>query len=111
METYEVRVSPGGSGWWVIEVPALRGGWSQARRLKDVEPMARDLVANLLEVPEDSFELSVTSLADQSTEPDTVWQRRVNESIARLDGDPAMRAKYEAEALAWTEMDVEVFDD
>jgi predicted RNase H-like HicB family nuclease len=45
--------------WWAITVDELRGVFSQARRLTQVESMARDAIALFLEVPTDSFGLSV----------------------------------------------------
>jgi predicted RNase H-like HicB family nuclease len=45
--------------WWAITIDELRGVFSQARRLTQVESMARDAIALLLEVPTDSFDLSV----------------------------------------------------
>ncbi|MFC6011400.1 hypothetical protein [Nocardia lasii] len=33
--------------------------WTQARNLREVEPMARDLIATLLEVEPSSFEVAV----------------------------------------------------
>ena len=45
--------------WWAIRVPELRGVYSQARRLADVEAMARDVIALVLDVAPDSFDVSV----------------------------------------------------
>jgi predicted RNase H-like HicB family nuclease len=45
--------------WWAIRVPELRGVYSQARRLADVEAMARDVVALVLDVAPDTFDVSV----------------------------------------------------
>ena len=45
--------------WWAITVDELRGIFSQARRLTQVELMARDAISLFLEVPADSFDLSV----------------------------------------------------
>jgi len=45
--------------WWAIRVPELRGIYSQARRLADVEAMARDVIALVLDVAPDSFGVSV----------------------------------------------------
>lgn len=42
-----------------IRVPELRGVYSQARRLADVEAMARDAVALVNEVAPDSFDITV----------------------------------------------------
>jgi predicted RNase H-like HicB family nuclease len=45
--------------WWAIRVPDLRGVYSQARRLADVEAMARDAIALVLDVAPDTFDISV----------------------------------------------------
>ncbi len=45
--------------WWAITIDELRGVFSQARRLTQVESMARDAISLFLEVPADSFDLSV----------------------------------------------------
>jgi predicted RNase H-like HicB family nuclease len=45
--------------WWAIRVPELRGVYSQARRLADVEAMARDAIALVLDVAPRSFDVSV----------------------------------------------------
>ncbi len=45
--------------WWAIRVPELRGVYSQARRLVDVEAMARDVIALVIDVAPDSFAVSV----------------------------------------------------
>jgi predicted RNase H-like HicB family nuclease len=46
-------------GWWIVEVPAVEGAMTQAPRLDQVEEMARDVVALLLELPPDSFDVVV----------------------------------------------------
>jgi hypothetical protein len=58
MKTYEVVATRSGR-WWALEVTGLRLGFSQARRLTDIEPVARELIAGLTEVPEDSFAVTV----------------------------------------------------
>jgi predicted transcriptional regulator/predicted RNase H-like HicB family nuclease len=59
MKIYKVTATRD-DGWWVInaEVPGAFV-WTQARRLEQVEPMARDAIALTLDVPEDSFGLNV----------------------------------------------------
>lgn len=59
MKIYNVTATRD-DGWWVInaEVPGAIV-WTQARRLEQVEPMARDAIALSLDVPEDSFGLNV----------------------------------------------------
>jgi predicted RNase H-like HicB family nuclease len=65
--TYEVLAERDGS-WWIIEVPELRGIFSQARRLSQVESMARDAIALFLDVAPDSFDLVVREKLDPEVE-------------------------------------------
>jgi hypothetical protein len=46
-------------GWWVVKVRDVPRARTQARRLDQVEAMARDVISLLLDVPADSFDLSV----------------------------------------------------
>ena len=48
--------------WWAIDVPELRGVFTQAKRLDQVEAMARDAIGLFLDVPPDSFEVTVQPL-------------------------------------------------
>ncbi|WP_329109020.1 type II toxin-antitoxin system HicB family antitoxin [Micromonospora sp. NBC_01699] len=45
--------------WWAITVAELPGVFSQARRLDQVEAMARDAIAALLDVSPESFDIEV----------------------------------------------------
>jgi hypothetical protein len=54
--------------WWAITVDELRGVFSQARRLGQVEAMARDAISLFLDVPADSFDLSVREKLTPDTE-------------------------------------------
>jgi predicted RNase H-like HicB family nuclease len=58
--------------WWALTVDELPGVFSQARRLDQVEAMARDAISLFLEIPSGSFDLSVR----QTLSPDT--ERIVN---------------------------------
>ncbi len=66
---YEVVTKRDGA-WWAIEVvhglPKDRVVHTQARRLNDVETMARDAIGLLLDVPVDSFEVAITYVLPQS---------------------------------------------
>lgn len=44
--------------FWLVHVPEI-DQWTQARNLREVEPMARDLIATLLEVEPTSFAVDV----------------------------------------------------
>lgn len=54
--------------WWAITVEELPGVFSQARRLGQVEAMARDAISLLLDVGSDSFDLSVREKLAPDTE-------------------------------------------
>jgi predicted RNase H-like HicB family nuclease len=76
--TYRVTAVRSGR-WWAIEVPELRGVHSQARRLDQVESMAREVIALMLEVPEDSFDVVV--------EPDLASLGGVREAVEAALGE------------------------
>jgi hypothetical protein len=54
--TYHVRVERG-DRYWLVHVVEL-DRWTQARTLRDVEPMARDLVATMAGAAPDSCDLT-----------------------------------------------------
>jgi predicted RNase H-like HicB family nuclease len=54
----EVRAQRVGK-WWVIAVPDVPGAFAQAKRFEQVEAMARDAVALVLDVAPNAFELDV----------------------------------------------------
>lgn len=56
---YSVHATRSGA-WWAIEVPEIKGVHSQARRLDQVEAMAREAIALVLDVREDSFDLIIS---------------------------------------------------
>lgn len=45
--------------WWEVDVSGLDGVFTQARRLDQVEAMARDAIAVMLDVPDDSFDIDI----------------------------------------------------
>jgi len=76
--------------WWAIRVPELRGVYSQARRLADVEAMARDAIALVNEVAPDSFDITVEPVLDDEA------TRLVEEARAgRVDAERAARRASE----------------
>lgn len=60
---YTVRCQRSG-GWWAITIPEVPGAFTQARRLDQVESMARDVIGLMLGVPEDSFGIQVATVLD-----------------------------------------------
>jgi predicted RNase H-like HicB family nuclease len=76
--------------WWAIRVPELRGVYSQARRLADVEAMARDAIALVNEVAPDSFDIKVEPVLDDEA------TRLVEQARAgRVDAERAARRASE----------------
>ncbi len=71
-------------GWWAVDVPAIPGARSQARRLDHVEAMAREVIGLLLDADPDSFEIDV-----EVDLPEQVRQRVDAVGRARADADDA----------------------
>jgi len=46
-------------GWWIVDVPAVRGLHTQVRRLDQVDAMVKDAASLLLDRPESSFAITV----------------------------------------------------
>ena len=64
MTTYTAVASSDAERGWIIRVPGLGshpeyGLPTWAASIRDIEPMARDLIAIYLDVPQDSFDLDV----------------------------------------------------
>lgn len=57
MKLYDFQVRREGR-WWMVYVPEI-DGLTQARRLTEARDMARSLIAITLDVPEDSFDVSM----------------------------------------------------
>jgi predicted RNase H-like HicB family nuclease len=56
--SYTARSTRSGN-WWAIQIDELDGVYSQARRLEQVEDMARDAIAATLDVAPGSFAVTV----------------------------------------------------
>lgn len=57
MNTFDVTVTRDGK-WWMVEIPEL-DGFTQARRLDEVEQMAREYIAVTLDVPLSKVDVDV----------------------------------------------------
>jgi predicted RNase H-like HicB family nuclease len=71
--TYKVTTERSGN-WWAFSVPEVPGAHGQAKRLEQVGTEARDVIAMMLEVPEDSFDVELDVKLDEET------RRVVNEA-------------------------------
>jgi predicted RNase H-like HicB family nuclease len=61
MNVYKVEIERDGR-WWAISVPQLPGVFSQARRRANVDSLAREAIALYLDIPQDSFEITVVEV-------------------------------------------------
>ncbi len=86
--TYRVVVAREGK-WWMVHVPEL-DALTQARRLGEVESMARSLIAITLDAAPDSFAIAV--------ELEAVEDIRLSERLDRLHADQAAAAAAEDKA-------------
>jgi predicted RNase H-like HicB family nuclease len=77
-------------GWWAISVPELKGVHSQARRLDQVDWMARDAIALFLDVPPDSFEVVVEPEVPHEVSHALAERRAAREAEQRADSATAL---------------------
>jgi predicted RNase H-like HicB family nuclease len=107
--TYKARAIRYGR-WWAIEVPQVPGVHSQARRLDQVEAMAREAIALLLDVAADSFDLVVEpdlgSLGDLRQSIEDALETRNAAERAQNRASSAMRhAVREIRSAGYTSRD------
>ncbi|MBT1623468.1 hypothetical protein KK101_12290 [Curtobacterium flaccumfaciens pv. oortii] len=94
--------------WWAIEIPAA-GAVTQARRVADVEWMARECVALTLDVPEHDVAIDVEFVLPDDARADWETSRALAEQ-ARQDGAEAARlarnvvTRMRAEGYTYAEM-------
>jgi predicted RNase H-like HicB family nuclease len=75
-KTYSAKAIRSGD-WWAITIPELKGVHSQARRLDQAEAMAREAVSLFLDVPSDSFEVTVVPVLPAAVQADVDKARAV----------------------------------
>lgn len=98
MTTYHANVERG-ERFWLIHVPEV-DRWTQARNLREIEPMARDLIATMEQVDIDSFELHVTIALPAVATKHWEHAKHLREQSARLQSEAAEEAREAARALA-----------
>lgn len=95
--------------WWAVDVAEIRGVHTQARRLDQVEAMARDAIASLRDVPADSFDVVVQphldAYAEQAVAASAEATRR-----ARQAAEEASRLQREAATTLLTRYRLTVRD-
>lgn len=85
--------------YWLIRVPEV-DRWTQARSLREVETMARDLVAVMRDVDPDSFELAMEITLPEQVRKHLEAAARLREESARANAAAAKEARAAARALA-----------
>jgi predicted RNase H-like HicB family nuclease len=80
-------------GWWMIHVPDI-DGLTQARRLADVEQMARELIAVTRDVPVDDIAVNVSI--------DAVAGIQVRDVLDAVAAERAEAKRLDADASAKT---------
>lgn len=97
-ETYTVRVERADK-FWLLYVPEV-DRHTQARHLGEVELMARDLVAVMLQVQPDSFELLVDLVLPADIRGLLDEAERLRQESARANRAAAGQARAAARGLA-----------
>lgn len=87
------------SDWWAITIPELKGVHSQARRLDQAEGMAREAIGLFLDVPADSFDLTLVPVLPPGVQADVDRAR-----TARGEADALQREAATATARAAREL-------
>jgi hypothetical protein len=95
--------------WWAIDVPQIRGVHTQARRLDQVEAMARDAIALLRDVPADGFDVTIEPHLDDDAEQ-TVAASTDATRRARQATEEASRLQREAATTLLTKYRLTVRD-
>ncbi|MGH3924159.1 MAG: hypothetical protein ACRDTT_15055 [Pseudonocardiaceae bacterium] len=97
MTTYHVRVERG-DRYWLVHVVEL-DRWTQARTLREVEPMTRDLVATMAGAAPNSFDLTTDiALPDEVTTHLSTLSNCAS-SLGRLR--PALQLRYDKPLGCW----------
>ncbi len=97
-------------GWWAIEVPGVRGAFSQARRLEQAEEMARESIALLLDVPQDSFDVTVRPKLPAQLDQMVTQVRQLREQAQRLEAAAAEATRKATHKLRHSQLDLAMRD-
>lgn len=79
MSTYTAVARRSGD-WWAISVPALKGVHTQARRLEQVEAMAREAIALMLDTDPVDITVGVQAELPAAAEDALAARRRAREA-------------------------------
>ena len=97
VRTYHAEVDRDGKVWR-IRVPEV-ARTTQARTLREVEPMARDLIAIMDNIPADSFDLDVTLTLPADVRAELDRSAELREQSARSQAQAAQLVRHAARRL------------
>lgn len=101
MRTYRVDVQRGRSGrWWLLDVPAVTGAHSQARRLDQVEEVARDLIALMDDDAPAEYALDVHVHLSHEIREELERSEELRQQAAHTQSEAARLARDAARRLA-----------
>jgi predicted RNase H-like HicB family nuclease len=96
--------------WWALAVPELEGVFTQSRRLDQAEPMIREVIGLMLQVPQDSFDVVVESQMESMgdlrvTIEDALRARQAAEQAQEASSAGMRRAVRELRSSGYTARD------
>src|SRR5260370_18801294 len=90
--------------WWAVSVPGVRGVYSQAKRLDQVEPLVREALSMVLDVPEDSFDIRIEPVLSAELEKEVQRARQLRAdagNLQRAAGLATVRAATDLVKRGW----------
>lgn len=97
-QSYTVEVRRSGR-WWAIDVPDVKGAFSQARRLRDVEATARDVIGAILDVSPRSFAVVIRPILDDRLQAEVNAARRSRIAVQEAQLEAAENAALALRSL------------
>lgn len=97
MTTYHAEVERDGR-FWHVHVPEVSRS-TQARNLAEVEPMARDLIAVMEDIPADSFDVDVRLTVPEDVARELAQSAELRQEAARAQAEAAQLARAAAQRL------------
>jgi hypothetical protein len=97
MSTYHATAELDGR-YWLIYVEEV-DRWTQARHLREVEPMARDLVAVMLDVEPEAFELALDIRLPDSVTEHLDAAKRLRDEATHANSASAVEVRLAAREL------------
>src|SRR5262249_8606859 len=99
-QVYEVEVERGRSGrWWLIDVPRIPAAHSQARRLDQIEDVARDLIALLTDADPLTFDVDVHVHLPEEVRAELDRAEELRQESARSQHEAALLVRNAARRL------------